>query len=112
MLRQGFDERDSSDQTSSWQRPEMIAFRARRKVAATEQLALFANGKDGIAREFQAVVRSENIRRLQVAVDEALAVKVDEDVEGGVENIAHFIRREGALRQDFAEVFSANSMTT
>jgi len=26
-------------------------------------------------------------------MDEALAVKVDKDVEGGVENVAHFFRR-------------------
>src|SRR5580704_10102145 len=40
-----------------------------------------------------------------MAVDKALVVKVDEDVEGRVEDVAHFFRGETALGQNLAEVF-------
>jgi len=39
-----------------------------------------------------------------MAVDEALAVKVDEDIESRVEDIAHFFPGKGALRQNLAEI--------
>src|SRR5580704_17355383 len=40
-----------------------------------------------------------------MAVDKALVVKVDEDVEGRVEDVAHFFRGESTLGQNLAEVF-------
>jgi hypothetical protein len=40
-----------------------------------------------------------------MAVHESLAMKVDEDIEGRIKDVAHFIGSEGALRQDFAEIF-------
>src|SRR5437899_2626898 len=106
MLRQSFDKSDA-------ERPHVFLGRNRRglhfwrviNVAAAEKLALLADGKHGIAGKFQAVVSGENVRGFHVAVDEAFAMKVDKDVEGGVENVAHFFRSKGALRQDLAEIF-------
>jgi hypothetical protein len=40
-----------------------------------------------------------------MAVDQALAVKVDEHVESRVQDIAHFFGGKRALRQNLAEVF-------
>src|SRR5579859_5450997 len=39
-----------------------------------------------------------------MALDQALAVKVDEDIEGRIEDVAYFFRSQGALRQNLAEV--------
>src|SRR5579864_8638901 len=105
MLRQGFDERNS-------QRPDVFLGRNRGglhfggvvDVAAAEKLAPVADGKNGIAGKLQAVVSGEYVRGFQMAVDQALAVKVDEYVEGRVENVPHFFRGERSLRQNFAEI--------
>src|SRR5258708_28748836 len=40
-----------------------------------------------------------------MAMDETLAVKIDEDIERRVEDVAHFFRGEGTLRQNLAEIF-------
>src|ERR1700756_5974006 len=106
MLRQGFDERNAEG-------PNVflggngggLHLGGVVNVAAAKKLAPVADGEDRVARKLQAVVRGENIRRLKMPVNEALAVKVDEDIEGRVEDVAHFFRIESALRQNLAEVF-------
>src|SRR5208282_4193668 len=106
LLREDFDERHA-------QRPHIpcggraVACSFGRIVNARRTLRIDRIGEaaNAVTRKFQLFAHRQDVRRLDVAVNEPAAVHVGERVENGREHVARFVGCKRALRNDLREVF-------
>lgn len=80
-------------------------FRGVVDVAIAMKFAGLSKGKNSVGGEFELVDDGQKIGGLHMGVSKALAVKIDEAFDQGIEHFAGFLRSQRALRQELREVF-------
>ena len=63
----------------------------------------FVGGTDGITCEFQLIIDDEKVCRLQLALHQVIAVKESQGIQGGKEQILHFLGSKSPVAKDLSE---------
>ena len=67
--------------------------------------SVIGDGENAVAGELELIFNGENVRGPHVSVNQALAVKKGDGLQGGSEDVAGFSRSERALGEKLREIF-------